>query len=106
MSLALQDCRPGAPALAADALAPLLSELAQWQVVEGWLQRRFNFSGYAATMAFVNAVAALAQAQDHHPDMLVRWGDCTLRWQTHSAGGLTLNDCICAAKVDALAHAQ
>ena len=98
--LHLLNCQPGMAALTSTELAVLLPQLPGWLVVNGWLERRFGFANYGQTMEFVNAVAALAQAQDHHPDMLVRWGDCTLRWQTHSAGGLTLNDLVCAAKVD------
>jgi len=66
------------------------------------LQRRFNFDGFTHTMAFVNAVAALAQQQHHHPELLVGVNSCTVRWSTHSVHGLSLNDFICAAHVDAL----
>ena len=98
--LHLLNCQPGLAALSPAELTALLPQLPDWQVVGGCLERRFGFANYDQTMAFVNAVAALAQAHDHHPDMLVRWGDCMLRWQTHSASGLTLNDLVCAAKVD------
>ena len=98
--LHLLNCQPGLTALSPTELAALLPQLPDWQVIGGWLERRLVFANYEQTMGFVNAVAALAQAQDHHPDMLVRWGDCMVRWQTHSAGGLTLNDLVCAAKVD------
>ena len=96
-------CAPlpkGTPALTTSELAPLLAQLPDWRIAEGWLERRFGFADFDATMAFVNAVAMIANAQDHHPDMGVRWGDCTLRWQTHSVAGLSLNDFICAARVD------
>jgi 4a-hydroxytetrahydrobiopterin dehydratase len=53
-------------------------------------------------MAFVNAQAWIAHAEDHHPDAAFGYNHCTLRFCTHSAGGVTLNDLICAAKVDAL----
>ena len=98
--LHLLNCQPNLAALGPTELAALLPQLPDWQVIGGWLERRFGFANYEQTMGFVNAVAALAQAQDHHPDMLVRWGDCMVRWQTHSAGGLTLNDLVCASKVD------
>jgi 4a-hydroxytetrahydrobiopterin dehydratase len=51
-------------------------------------------------MVFVNAVAHIAHAQDHHPDMLVSYNRCTLRWNTHSVQGLSINDFICAAQTD------
>jgi 4a-hydroxytetrahydrobiopterin dehydratase len=49
----------------------------------------------------VNAIAAIAHREDHHPDLAVHYDRCVVAWSTHSAGGVTLNDCICAAKVDA-----
>ena len=54
------------------------------------------------TMAFVNAVAWIAHREDHHPDLLVSYNRCTVRFNTHSVGGLSINDFICAAKVDGL----
>jgi 4a-hydroxytetrahydrobiopterin dehydratase len=54
-------------------------------------------------MAFVNAVAYVAHRQDHHPDLTVGYNRCTVALSTHDAGGVTLNDCICAAKVERLA---
>lgn len=99
-----QHCKPAlGPALPAADWPPLLAAVPGWAVVDGALQRSFRFADYAATMAFVNAVAALAEREDHHPDLLVSWGRCTVRWHTHSVGGLSLNDFICAAHVDALA---
>jgi 4a-hydroxytetrahydrobiopterin dehydratase len=103
MSLAQQHCQPArGPALAAADLPALLVAVPGWTVVDGALQRPFSFTDYAGTIAFVNAVAALAEREDHHPDLLVSWGRCTVRWHTHSVGGLSLNDFICAARVDAL----
>ena len=53
-------------------------------------------------MAFVNAVAWVAHVEDHHPELLVSYGGCRVRFNTHSVGGISVNDFICAAKVDAL----
>lgn len=64
------------------------------------LQRTFAFPDFLATMAFVNAVAHIANTQDHHPDMQVSYNRCTLRWNTHSVQGLSINDFICAAQAD------
>lgn len=101
--LASLHCRPQhGPPLAGDALLRLLASTPQWSLVEGLLERRFEFQDFHATMAFVNAVAWIAHREDHHPDLLVGHGHCTVRWRTHSAGGLTLNDFVCAARVDAL----
>lgn len=101
--LALRHCHPmTGPALADGELPPLLTQLPDWHVVDGALQRQFAFDDYARMISFVNAVAWLAQREDHHPDLQLSWGRCTVRWHTHSVGGLSLNDFICAAQVDAL----
>lgn len=66
------------------------------------IKRRFKFSNYYQTMAFVNAMAWVAHAQDHHPDIEVGYNRCLIRYSTHSVGGLSENDFICSAKIDAL----
>lgn len=98
-------CRPldAAARLDGPALAAQRAELADWVVHDGALQREFTFADFHRTIGFVNAVAWLANAQDHHPDLQVSYARCTVRWHTHSAGGITLNDFICAARTDALA---
>lgn len=98
-------CRPldATACLAAEALAAQLCELAHWLVHDGALQREYTFADFHQTIGFVNAVAWMANTQDHHPDLLVNYSRCTVRWRTHSAGGITLNDCICAARTDVLA---
>ncbi|NIR59218.1 MAG: 4a-hydroxytetrahydrobiopterin dehydratase [Gammaproteobacteria bacterium] len=64
--------------------------------------RRFRFANYYQTMAFVNAVAWIAHQDDHHPDLMVAYSRCEVTYSTHAIGGLSENDFICAAKVDAL----
>jgi 4a-hydroxytetrahydrobiopterin dehydratase len=66
------------------------------------LKRSFGFDDFYRTMAFVNAVAWIANAEDHHPDLEVGYNYCRITFSTHSIGGLSENDFICAAKVDAL----
>lgn len=107
--LAQQHCsHQSGPALSADALPALLAELPGWRVegagAQAVLTRTVECKDFHHTMAFVNAVAWVAHQQDHHPDMLVGYNRCTLRWSTHSVGGLSINDFICAARVDALAQ--
>ena len=80
----------------------LVTLLEGWDVRGHTLQRTFSFSDFHGTMAFVNAVAWIAHRGDHHPDLQVGYNRCTVQWSTHSAGGLTLKDLICAAQVDAL----
>ena len=98
-------CAPGTPALAADRIAELLSQLEPgWRVAEDGrsLRRSYGFADFYATMAFVNAVAWIANAEDHHPDLEVGYDYCRVTLATHSIGGLSENDFICAAKMDAL----
>jgi len=80
----------------------LLNSLDGWGLKDGQIARSFSFKDFYETMAFVNAVAYIANREDHHPDMEVSYNKCSLRFSTHSVGGLSENDFICAAKVDAL----
>jgi len=98
-------CPPGMPALGVAHAAELRAGLSpEWQLDAAGraLTREFRFQDFHATMAFVNAVAWIAHVEDHHPDLEVGYGHCRVTWSTHSVGGLSENDFICAAKVDAL----
>lgn len=99
-------CRPTTTALDAAAAARLLSLLPGWAVENGRLVRSYAFKHYYHTMAFVNALAYLSHTEDHHPEMTVSYNTCIVRYDTHSAHGLSDNDFICAAKADALYEAQ
>ena len=79
-----------------------LPQVPGWAVTGGFLEKRYEFDDYHHTMAFVNAVAWIAHAEDHHPELAVSYNRCTVRFNTHSVGGISINDFICAAKVDAL----
>lgn len=76
----------------------------RWELSADGLQitRTFRFKSYYKTISFVNAVAWIANAEDHHPDMEVGYGRCVVRYTTHAIKGLSDNDFICAAKIDAL----
>jgi 4a-hydroxytetrahydrobiopterin dehydratase len=96
---------PGTPPLDAAQAAELFARLAPgWRIAEdgGSIRRAFGFDDFYETMAFVNAVAWIANAEDHHPDLEVGYNYCRMSFSTHSVGGLSENDFICAAKVDAL----
>ena len=99
-ALAALRCRPNAPKLGGAELREQLACLAGWHHVANRVEKTFRFADYYRTMAFVNAVASLAHREDHHPDLGVHYGHCVVAWSTHSAGGVTLNDCICAAKAE------
>ena len=102
-ALAAQHCRPLAPQLAGAELRDRLACLPGWTDAGNRIEKTFRFADYYRTIAFVNAVASVAHAEDHHPDLAVHYDRCVVAWSTHSAGGVTLNDCICAAKVEAFA---
>lgn len=103
---ALRSSQQTGPALSDEEAAPLLGQLVAWTIErEGAavvLTRTFSFPDFHRTMAFVNAVAWIAHEQDHHPHLLVSHSRCTVNWSTHTVGGLSINDFICAARVDAL----
>ena len=73
-----------------------------WRLIDGALEKTFRFPNFDRTMGFVNAVAFVANAADHHPDLQLSYGHCTVRFMTHDANGITVSDFSCAAKVDAL----
>ncbi|GAA5787107.1 putative pterin-4-alpha-carbinolamine dehydratase [Chitiniphilus shinanonensis] len=102
MSLATEHCQADAAALSTVEAEMLLTELNDWLIAQKPLEKTFRFKNFHETMAFANAVAWIAHQQDHHPDLEVSYSRCKVAWCTHSAGGLTRNDFICAARVDAL----
>lgn len=86
--------------------------IAKLSALEGWklsgdgadvaIEKTFSFANYFDTMAFVNAVAFIAHAQDHHPDLAVSYGKCTVRFNTHDVQGLSVTDFDCATRIEAL----
>ena len=103
MNLLDQHCTDGANALEPAAIATVLAQVPGWSIVDQHLQRDFVFRDYHATIAFVNALAAMTHQQDHHPTLSVTYRHCVVDYHTDSAGGaLSINDFICAAKADAL----
>jgi 4a-hydroxytetrahydrobiopterin dehydratase len=98
-------CETGTPTLDPRQAGVLLKQLDPgWSIVEDGkaLKRAFRFEDFYRTMAFANAVAWIANAEDHHPDLELGYNYCRVRFSTHSIGGLSDNDFICAAKIDAL----
>jgi 4a-hydroxytetrahydrobiopterin dehydratase len=113
MSIPLRDrhCKvleKGSPALSSDDARTLLAQVhGDWSIKDEGkaIQRSFRFTNYYETIAFVNALAWVAHREDHHPDLEVGYNRCRVRYGTHSVGGLSENDFICAAKLDALSSA-
>jgi 4a-hydroxytetrahydrobiopterin dehydratase len=106
-SLANEKCVPchgGVPALRGKELHALERELGDgWQVVgEHHLEREFRFPDFAQALAFTNRIGALAEEEGHHPDIHLGWGHVRVEIWTHAINGLTRNDFVLAAKIDAL----
>ena len=100
LALAAMRCRAGAPRLSADELAAHVATLPGWTNAGDRLVKEYAFANYHETMAFVNALAWIAHREDHHPDLAVHYAKCEVTFATHDAGGVTLNDVICAAKTE------
>ena len=73
-----------------------------WRLIDGSLEKTYSFKNFHETMGFVNAVAFVANAEDHHPDLALSYGKCTVRFNTHDVNGISVSDFFCASKVDAL----
>ncbi len=104
-NLATKQCKPcaaGTPALSQDQVNSLIKQLDGWTLYDRLIGKTFEFKNYYHTMAFVNAVAWLSHREDHHPEMTVGYNKCHVEYTTHALNGLSENDFICAAKVDAL----
>ncbi|MGD9841348.1 MAG: 4a-hydroxytetrahydrobiopterin dehydratase [Steroidobacteraceae bacterium] len=98
-------CEGGVEPLNADATHHFMQKLSLgWTVdTDGKaIHRKYAFKNFYRTMSFVNAVAHIANTEDHHPDLEVGYNYCIIRFSTHAIGGLSENDFICAAKIDQL----
>lgn len=102
--LSCEACSADAPKIGEGEKRSLLGEIPDWQLVEldgeEQLQRVFRFRNFAEAQAFTNRVGELAEAEGHHPAILLEWGRVTVRWWTHSIGGLHKNDFIMATRTD------
>ncbi len=95
-------CRGGVPRLEGAEIEPLLRQLEGWEVVDAHhLSKEYKFPNFAAALAFVNCVGAVAEAEGHHPDLSFGWGYARVQIYTHAIDGLTESDFILAAKIDA-----
>ena len=97
-----QPCEKGTRPLGAERVAALLKEVPGWEQRGGEIAKTYAFKNYYETMAFVNAAAWVSHREDHHPDLEVGYNKCRVRYSTHSVGGLSENDFICAAKLEAV----
>ena len=95
-------CEGGTAPCSAEQTKEMLKQLKAWIVEDGKLVKLYPFRNYHETMAFVNALAWVSHREDHHPDLAVGYNKCRVEYSTHTIGGLSENDFICAAKADAL----
>ena len=95
-------CKGGESPLKREEISRLLGQLTGWEHKDGAISKLYEFKNYYETMAFVNAAAWISHREDHHPDMAVGYNKCRVDYSTHAIGGISENDFICAAKLDAL----
>ena len=103
--LARKKCKPcegGVAPLTPQQVAPMLKGLQGWALDGGMIAKTYHFKNYYETMAFVNAVAWIAHREDHHPDTIFGYNRCRVEFSTHSIGGISENDFICAAKIEVI----
>ena len=94
-------CNGGTPPLTGAEIAPLITQVEGWEVVEEHhLCKTFRFKDFSASLDFVNRVGAIAEQEGHHPDICFGWGKATVEIWTHKINGLTESDFILAAKVN------
>ncbi|QTN25563.1 4a-hydroxytetrahydrobiopterin dehydratase [Rhizobacter sp. AJA081-3] len=92
----------GGTAMNPEAIRDHLAQVSGWHLSSGAIEKTFNFRNYHETLGFVNALGWIANTEDHHPELRVFYDRCVVRFDTHSVGGISINDFICAAKADAL----
>lgn len=110
LSLLEKKCQHAATALSTPQAEALLPEIHDWRIDTSATRlsiiRQFDFKNYYETLAFINAIAYVVHAEDHHPELVLTYNRCIVRFDTHSVnqgrGGLSENDFICAAKFDAI----
>jgi 4a-hydroxytetrahydrobiopterin dehydratase len=95
-------CEGGVAPLTPEQVRPMLKGLQGWALDGKRIAKTYQFRNYFDTMAFVNAAAWISHREDHHPDLLVGYNQCRVSYITHAIDGLSENDFICAAKLDAL----
>ena len=95
-------CEGGVTRLGPDEIVPLLAQVSGWTAQGERLRKPFRFRSFVKAMEFVNRIAEVAEAEGHHPDFCVHYSEVDVTLWTHAAAGLTENDFILAAKLDAL----
>jgi 4a-hydroxytetrahydrobiopterin dehydratase len=101
-----EPCRGDSEPVSGEKLKEYLQILPKWNVAEQngikKLRRSFEFKNFTDALAFTNKVGAIAEAEDHHPEIITEWGRVIVTWWTHKINGLHMNDFIMAARTDEL----
>jgi len=97
-------CEGGVDPLTVEDATVFLKQTPGWKISAENMEisRTYSFANFYETMAFVNALAWVAHIEDHHPDFEVGYKTCSVRYSTHAISGLSVNDFICAAKINGL----
>ena len=97
-------CEGGVDAIGRESAEKMLTDIPGWEISEDgkMISRRFEFKGFFRTMSFINAMAWVVNNENHHPDFSAGYNYCLVGFTTHAIDGLSENDFICAAKVNAL----
>ena len=105
MPIDAMTCSAATPVLTEQEISARLLRLGGWTCVENWIEKKYEFKNFLRAMSFVNAIAHIAESMGHHPDIMVRYNEVTLRNQTHAAGGITEYDFELAERIDSLLEA-
>lgn len=95
-------CESGTSPMSNSEITVMLGKLKGWTYSDGVITKNYSFPNYWQTMAFVNATAWISNREDHHPELTVGYNVCRVDYSTHTVKGISENDFICAAKLDAL----
>ena len=110
MNNSCEACRADAPVLKDNEIQELLTQIPSWIIIDdGGIKKlicSYAFLNYTDSLDFTNKVAALAEKEDHHPEITLEWGKVTVTWWSHKIKGLHKNDFICAAKTDDLSKSS
>ncbi len=96
------DLAPGEGAVDSEHLSTYLHDLPGWSLTANSITKTWKFADFAQTMAFINLIAFVAHRENHHPDVRFGYNTATVTYSTHSTGGVSINDFICAAKIEAM----
>ena len=95
-------CSAATPILTEEEISARLTRLGGWSAAENWIEKKYEFKNFLRAISFVNAIAYIAESMGHHPDIIVRYNEVTLRNWTHAAGGVTERDFLLAERIDGL----